>query len=139
MKKFALFVLSLLLIGCSSKEPKASQHLDIEDSSVNSFLSLQSLNDRFTNGGMMDVEARFKNESSFNKDMLYKIDWFDKDGFLITNITTKWKRVVVQSKRDFNVRAVSPSDKAVNYKLRITTPDSDDKDIKTINRYEFKN
>ena len=139
MKKFALFVLSLLLIGCSSKEPKASQHLDIEDSSVNSFLSLQSLNDRLTNGGMMDVEARFKNESSFNKDMLYKIDWFDKDGFLITNITTKWKRVVVQSKRDFNVRAVSPSDKAVNYKLRITTPDSDDKDIKTINRYEFKN
>ena len=139
MKKFALFVLSLLLIGCSSTEPKASPHLDIEDSSVNSFLSLQSLNDRFTNGGMMEVEARFKNESSFNKDLLYKIDWFDKDGFLITNITTKWKRVVVQSKRDFNVRAVSPSDKAVNYKLRITTPDSDDKDIKTINRYEFKN
>ena len=139
MKKFALFALSLLLIGCSSKEPKASPHLDIEDSSVTSFLSLQSLNDRFTNGGMMEVEARFKNESSFNKDLLYKVDWFDKDGFLITNITTKWKRVVVQSKRDFNVRAVSPSDKAVNYKLRITTPDSDDKDIKTINRYEFKN
>lgn len=139
MKKFALFVLSLLLIGCSSKEPKVSPHLDIEDNSVNSFLSLQSLNDRFTNGGMMEVEARFKNESSFNKDLLYKVDWFDKDGFLITNITTKWKRVVVQSKRDFNVRAVSPSDKAVNYKLRITTPDSDDKDIKTINRYEFKN
>lgn len=139
MKKFALFALSLLLIGCSSKEPKASPHLDFEDNSVNSFLSLQSLNDRFTNGGMMEVEARFKNESSFNKDLLYKVDWFDKDGFLITNITTKWKRVVVQSKRDFNVRAVSPSDKAVNYKLRITTPDSDDKDIKTINRYEFKN
>ena len=139
MKKFALFALSLLLIGCSSKEPTASPHLDIEDNSVNSFLSLQSLNDRFTNGGMMEVEARFKNESSFNKDLLYKVDWFDKDGFLITNITTKWKRVVVQSKRDFNVRAVSPSDKAVNYKLRITTPDSDDKDIKTINRYEFKN
>ena len=91
MKKFALFVLSLLLIGCSSKEPKASPHLDIEDNSVNSFLSLQSLNDRFTNGGMMEVEARFKNESSFNKDLLYKVDWFDKDGFLITNITTKWK------------------------------------------------
>ncbi len=139
MKKFVLFALSLLLIGCSPKEPKASPHLDIEDNSVNSFLSLQSLNDRFTNGGMMEVEARFKNESSFNKDLLYKVDWFDKDGFLITNITTKWKRVVVQSKRDFNVRAVSPSDKAVNYKLRITTPDSDDKDIKTINRYEFKN
>lgn len=137
MRKTLFFILGLLLVGCVEKT--TNPNLEIDGVIINSFLVLESQKSRFTNGGMMEVEARFKNTSSFNRGLLYKVDWFDENGFLITNITTKWKRATVQSNRDFIVRAISPSDKAVDYKIRITTPDSDDKDIKTINRYEFKN
>lgn len=136
---------ALFLIGCSSKTLTTSgteyynPHLIIENSSINGFLRLENIVDRVNNGGLMQIEARFVNTSNFNREVIYKVDWLDKDGFLIKNITTKWKRVLIQSNRNFVISTTSPNDKAVDYKIRINTPDSDDRARKDISNYEMQN
>lgn len=140
MKKFSAFcAFVLLLAGCATKDTPIDSRLEMDDTTVG-FLQLEDkIASRTSSGGITQAQAIFKNTSSRDKEIVYKIDWFDKDGLMIDSINSKWKRALVQGSRNFVVKAVSPSDKAVDFKIRILKPTSADKRMKTINNYKFKN
>ncbi|WP_419766105.1 MAG: DUF1425 domain-containing protein [Arcobacter sp.] len=144
MKKVYLLIgiLSLVLFsGCAQKEMEvvSDSHIIIEDSSLDRWLKLERVNHVKRHDGFILLEAKFKNTSSTNKKVVYKIDWLDRNGFSERSILSKWKIAEVEAKRGFMIRAISPSIRAENFEIRLQEPTQDDMKRKDSYSTEYQN
>ena len=136
MRKFLVFLLSVfLLAGCVKKvkDPNFAVDSGIYDS-----LEVVSEVKRTKDDGFTEIEVIFNNYTSSNEKIAYKVDWFDKDGFIVDTIMSKWKVVEVEAKRNLVIRAVSPSIKAVDYKIRMQFPSDDDEFRNNSAQFEYQ-
>lgn len=60
-------------------------------------------------------------ESSVNQVVFYKVEWFNNLGMPIKSIMSTWNTVSIVKNIPFNWNAVSPTPKAVSYKVIITS------------------
>jgi len=147
MKKIYLtlvIVSAIIFAGCAQKdvkvEPKLSddEHIII-DSSLNSWLKLEKLNYFQKSDGFWVVQAKFKNMTFTNRNVAYKIDWIDKNGFIIKSILSKWKVATVEENRDFIINGVSPSNQIKDFEIRVQRTSIDDEKRKDSSHYEYQN
>ncbi|PLY08644.1 MAG: hypothetical protein C0626_12370 [Arcobacter sp.] len=143
MKKVYLLIgiLSFLFFsGCAQKELEVSDsHIIIEDSSLEEWLKLERVNHVKRHDGFILLEAKFKNTSSTNKKVVYKIEWLDRNGFSERTILSQWKIAEVEAKRGFMIRAISPSIRAEGFEIRLQEPTEDDMRRKDSYNYEYQN
>ena len=93
--KFIKSLLALALImfftGCTQNQPSintkiSDPHVIMENGSLDGWLEFQTVNYVTREDGLMEVEARFRNYSSFDKIVAYKINWMDKNNFIEKSI-----------------------------------------------------
>ena len=148
MKKLFFLALSLLgmifLSGCVQNQvdlkPRISDsHIIVENSSLYEWLELEKINYFEREDGLLVVEAKFKNLSSFKKNIAYKIEWIDKNGFTQKTILSKWTIVQIDEKRSLLIQGISPSVKVKDFEIRLQLPTSDDNKIKDSYHNEYQN
>lgn len=137
MKKFLIFLLSVFLLSGCVKKVK-DPNFTVEDSGIYDTLEFVDMVKRTKEDGFLEIQAVFKNYTNSNKTVAYKVDWYDNDGFLIDTIMSKWKVVEVEAKRNFVLKAVAPSIKAVDYKIRMQFPSDDDEFRNNPAQYEYQ-
>ena len=125
MKKFFIFLLSVFLLAGCVKKVK-DPNFSVEDSGIYDSLEVVSEAKRIKDDGLTEIEVIFKNYTDSNEKIAYKVDWFDKDGFSIDTIMSKWKVIEVEANRNMVIHAISPSIKATEYKIRMQFPSEDD-------------
>ncbi|WP_228568812.1 DUF1425 domain-containing protein [Campylobacter sputorum] len=131
MKKIIFTLLiSLLFCGCSffidtQKELLENKIVVLSDNFYDDFKLINTAH-KLRNDGLTEIEAVFVNMADKNIKIAYKIDWFDKDNFLVDTLMSKWEIVNVESMKNLVIRGVSPSTKAMNYQVRVMYPKSDD-------------
>ena len=114
-------------------------HVMVENSSLYDWLELEKVNYFKREDGLLVVEAKFKNLSQFNKNIAYKINWIDKNGFTEKSILSRWVVATIEQKRALVIKGIAPSMKIVNFEIRLQKPTSDDKNRKDSYHYEYQN
>ena len=137
MKKFLIFFLSIFLLSGCVKKVK-DPNFSVEDSEIYDSLEVVSEAKRIKDDGLTEIEVIFKNYTDSNEKIAYKVDWFDKDGFSIDTIMSKWKVIEVEAKRNMIIHAISPSIKATEYKIRMQYPSEDDEFRNNSAQYEYQ-
>ena len=148
MKFFLNMIVLLITItalsGCVQNQvdlkPRIiDSHIIIENSRLNDWLELEKVNYFKRKDSLLVVEARFKNLSSSNKNVAYKIDWIDENGFTQKSILSRWIVSEVEGNRSFVINGISPSVKVSDFEIRLQEASSDDKNRKNSYHSEYQN
>jgi len=67
-------------------------------------------------GDLMKIDANLNNDSSTVKRIAYKFRWIDREGMRAADEET-WKPVMLYENSNLVVNSVSPSNKAVDFRL----------------------
>ena len=137
MKKFLIFLLSVFLLSGCVKKVK-DPNFTVEDSGIYDSLEVVSEAKRVKDDGFTEIEVIFKNYTDSNEKVAYKVDWFDKDGFIVDTIMSKWKVVEVEANRNMVIHAISPSVRATEYKIRMQFPSEDDEFRNNPAQFEYQ-
>ena len=134
----------LFITGCAQTQedikPRITDpHVIIENSSLYKWLELDRVNYFKREDGLLVVEAKFKNISSYNRDVAYKIDWLDKNGFVEKSILSRWIVATVEQQRALVIKGIAPSMKITNFQIKVQKPTSDDRNRKDSYHYEYQN
>lgn len=147
MKSKLVIVLAIVVsifTGCAQNgvdlKPRINDsHVIVENSSLYEFLELEKVNYFTRNDGFLAVEVKFKNLSSFNKKVAYKIDWLDENGFTQKSILSRWKVAEIEENRSFIIHGISPSIKVKDFGIRLQLPSKDDRSRKDSYHNEYQN
>ena len=148
MKIFLNLIVLLITItalsGCVQNQvdlkPRImDSHILTENSNLNKWLELEKVNYFKRKDSLLVVEARFKNLSSSNKNVAYKIDWIDENGFTQKSILSRWIVSEVEGNRSFVINGISPSVKVSDFEIRLQEASSDDKNRKNSYHSEYQN
>jgi len=127
---FAIFAI-FLFTGCNQNKVSIDNkitdpHVIIENPSIYNWLKLERVNYFTREDGLMEVEARFRNFSSSNKVLAYKVNWMDKNGFVQKTILSKWTITEVEERRGLIIHGIAPSMKVKDFEIRLQEPTKDD-------------
>ncbi|MGL1930975.1 MAG: YcfL family protein [Desulfotalea sp.] len=128
MKLLRTFIVALALIaglsGCA--QPPHSANIDeLQISKVTigpsakHFIKLNDVRSGLLPGNMMRARVAATNTSVLNKEIIYQFVWFDESGFELPGIVSKWHRLRLTPKQDFNIQSVATNIKATDYKVVI--------------------
>lgn len=67
--------------------------------------------------GLMELHISGYNRSFGTKRFRYRVEWLDETGFQISTHTSTWLQASSMGKSPFNIKAVAPNDKAVNFRM----------------------
>ena len=112
------FVYLIVLILCSCVTPLEYNR---EIFSINPSVKLLDINStsaiRERDGQSI---AQIMGISKANQTVFYKVDWFDANGMKINSTLSRWKKVNLQKNMEFIWKAVSPSRRAVSYRVHLS-------------------
>jgi len=116
MKNLILaLILALTLGGCASKS-----YVKVVDNSVEKDVSIEDIKERVNrDSGLKELQVMGENKTDEYLKLRYRVVWFDKEGFEIESIGSKWAELPVYKNAHFTIHVVSPSSKAVDYRLFI--------------------
>lgn len=123
---------AVILTACSSSinsyEPKQSDIKNdfikakqvITDSSLDDIAHLEYINKIEIEGGLLKIQAKLKNLTSFPQKIRYKFSWIDKNGMAFENsIATVWKVAELEGGESCFISTVSESPNAKDFTLQI--------------------
>lgn len=117
MKKIFVLFFVLFMSGCATTVPDYDTQLFYVDSNI----KLQQLEARhYTREKDGHILLNISGVGLTNQVVYYKVDWFNELGMPIKSIMSTWKSVSIVKNVPFNWEAVSPTPKAVSYKVIIT-------------------
>ncbi|EFC31821.1 YcfL family protein [Campylobacter jejuni] len=118
MKKIILFILMFLLGACApSYQINSSQNTVILDSNLPKSL-VKQFQKRVNNNGYLEFEVILR--STFAKDIIYKVDWLDKDGFVLRDILNEdYQAFRIPAEQEVILRKLSPDIRAKDFRLEI--------------------
>lgn len=115
-KAAGLTVLLFLLTACADK----SSYVKMVDDSIEDDITIEKINERINSeSGLKELQVLGENETDEYMKLRYRVVWFDKDGFEIESIGTKWMEFPVYKNASFSIHIVAPSKNAVDYRLFI--------------------
>jgi len=124
MKKLLiiLFVLSLMA-GCAGLEPVKVPFNDprvtVTGAIIRSEIKVTELTTRFNSGGFLEVQVTGINKASGYRDLEYKIDWIDRDGFVIKTILSRWTAFPAYANATFSLTGVAPKTSTSDFRITI--------------------
>ncbi|HDZ4941051.1 TPA: YcfL family protein [Campylobacter jejuni] len=118
MKKIILFILMFLLGACApSYQINSSQNTVILDSNLPKSL-VKQFQKRVNDNGYLEFEVILR--STFAKDIIYKVDWLDKDGFVLRDILNEdYQAFRIPAEQEVILRKLSPDIRAKDFRLEI--------------------
>lgn len=129
-----LFFATFIFIGCANQKQIDVNNMNpkviLEDDSLNNWLDINSVNYLKREDALLKIQASFKNTSSFNKKIIYKIQWLDENNFVEKTLLSRWIFKEVAKEGAFLINGISPSPKTKDFKIIIRLDPDDNTTIK---------
>lgn len=121
MKKIILLILVFLFNACASSQTIKSNPNSVVISDVNLPKSLvKSFKKRINDNGFLEIEIILR--SAFTKDIIYKIDWLDKDGFVLRDAMSEdYKVLKIPAQKEVILRKIAFDIRAKDFRIEIKT------------------
>lgn len=112
-------VITLLFVGCSKQVQPSDEIVKVISSCGSSDIVVTDIKGRKKSDGFMQAQVSGENNSDSYMLLEYQVVWFDKDGFKIESLLSKWNSVPAYAKQPFQINAISPNTKATTFRLYI--------------------
>ncbi|EAI5616279.1 TPA_asm: hypothetical protein GD808_05225 [Campylobacter jejuni] len=118
MKKIILFILMFLLSACApSYQINSNQNTVILGSNLPKSL-VKQFQKRINNNGYLEFEVILR--STFAKDVIYKVDWLDKDGFVLRDVLNEgYQALRIPAGQEVILRKLASDIRAKEFRLEI--------------------
>ena len=110
-----IFAAALLFTGCAQKS-----YVKIVDNEVEEYVNVQDIKERIRDDGLLEIQINAQNDTNEYKLFKYRVDWQDKDGFLIPSLSSKWADFPAHKNSKFKINIVAPSAKATAYQVYLS-------------------
>ena len=127
-------VAGLIIGGCSSKDPRVNVREGVASDSLVSNIVTQPIMHAFSaiigegikvdqailkrnDAGVLELYVTGHNQAHDVKKFKYKVEWIDECGLPIETRTSTWLPASSMGKSPFTIKAVAPSEKAVNFRM----------------------
>ena len=111
----AIFISSLLFTGCADKS-----FVKTVDNKVAKYVDVQEVKERIRDDGLLEIQINAQNNTDEYKLFKYRVDWQDKDGFLIPSLSSKWADFPAHKNSNFKINVIAPSPKATAYQVYLS-------------------
>ena len=119
---FVLFVCSVMA-GCAGlgpgKVPFNDPRVTVVGALIRPEIKVTGLNTRINSGNFMEVQVTGVNKASGYRNLEYKIDWIDRDGFAIKTILSRWTMFPAYASSTFSFAGVAPKTSASDFRITI--------------------
>lgn len=117
MKKIILFILMFLLSACApSYQINSNQNTVILGSNLPKSLVKQF--QKRNSNGYLEFEVILR--STFAKDVIYKVDWLDKDGFVLRDVLNEdYQALRIPAGQEVILRKLASDIRAKDFRLEI--------------------
>ncbi|EIT3185665.1 YcfL family protein [Campylobacter jejuni] len=118
MKKIILFILMFLFSACApSYQINSNQNTVILDSNLPKSL-VKQFQKRINSNGYLEFEVILR--STFAKDVIYKVDWLDKDGFVLRDVLNEdYQALRIPAGQEVILRKLASDIRAKDFRLEI--------------------
>ncbi|EAI5875786.1 DUF1425 domain-containing protein [Campylobacter jejuni] len=118
MKKIILFILMFLLSACApSYQINSNQNTVILGSNLPKSL-VKQFQKRINSNGCLEFEVILR--STFAKDVIYKVDWLDKDGFVLRDVLNEdYQALRIPAGQEVILRKLASDIRAKDFRLEI--------------------
>ncbi|MCW1324275.1 YcfL family protein [Campylobacter jejuni] len=118
MKKNILFILMFLLSACApSYQINSNQNTVILGSNLPKSL-VKQFQKRINSNGYLEFEVILR--STFAKDLIYKVDWLDKDGFVLRDVLNEdYQALRIPARQEVILRKLASDTRAKDFRLEI--------------------
>ena len=124
---FVVLFLSFFMAGCAGLEPARIPFNDprvtvvgsMTGSNIRSDIKVTGLTTRINSAGFMEVQVYGVNKAGAYRDLEYKIDWIDQDGFVIKTILSRWTTFPAYASATFGFNGVAPKTNVSDFTITI--------------------
>ncbi|HHY1195412.1 TPA: DUF1425 domain-containing protein [Campylobacter jejuni] len=118
MKKIILFILMFLLGACTpSYQIVSNQNTVILGSNLPKSL-VKQFQKRINSNDYLEFEVILR--STFAKDVIYKVDWLDKDGFVLRDVLNEdYQALRIPAGQEVILRKLASDTRAKDFRLEI--------------------
>lgn len=118
MKKNILFISMFLLSACApSYQINSNQNTVILGSNLPKSL-VKQFQKRINSNGYLEFEVILR--SIFAKDLIYKVDWLDKDGFVLRDVLNEdYQALRIPAGQEVILRKLASDTRAKDFRLEI--------------------
>jgi uncharacterized protein YcfL len=117
---YSLFVAAvavLFLSGCATRY--VDSRVSFVDQNLSYDIDIKQVSSAVNKGGLLEIQLTGFNKKSFDKNIEYRIEWLDKNGFAIKTISTKWTRYFINKKSEFRIGQVGPNESASDFRIQL--------------------
>lgn len=120
MKKWLLLIIVMLFSACASyKADTSTSNNAIINSNLPKSL-VKQFNKRINNNGYLEFEVILY--STFSKDIMYKVDWLDSNGFVLRDVLNEeYQYLRIPAKQEVIIHKISADLRAKDFKINIKT------------------
>jgi len=141
MKAFKIVILSLfglsavLFVGCQSTSVNtvqrstplatpqvASSKVLINDKSLDKAVSIVSVNEGVVSGNILQIQALIQNNGSKPVSFNYFIEWYDRNGMMVTSTTSGWRQFRLMGDEVKPIGAIAPNPNVVDFVIKLQEP-----------------
>ena len=136
-KVLGTFLVLILISGCTQViQPTMTNIIFLEGTDK----KFQIVNEAIArnSGNLLEVEVDLLNLDNYMGELAYRVDWRDVNGFTINTIMSRWIYTEVEPHSEVHIKAVAPTSKAINHRIRVMKPNSYDKDRTNSYQYQQK-
>lgn len=118
MKKIILFILMFLLSACApSYQINSNQNTVILGLNLPKSL-VKQFQKRINSNGYLEFEVILRH--TFAKDLIYKVDWLDKDGFVLRDVLNEdYQALRIPAGQEVILRKLASDIRAKDFRLEI--------------------
>lgn len=118
MKKYFVFLMAFFLCACTATAYSKSKDIGAESNFPKGLL--KQIKHRVNDGGFLELELVLK--SSSTKDVFYKIDWLDKDGFVLRDpINEGYQLLRIVANQEVVLKKLAFDKRAVEFRVDMKT------------------
>ncbi len=107
----------LLFSGCISQPKSNNSIVKIIDQCGSNSIIVTDIKGRKKADGFMQAQIIGESTSNEYQRLEYRIVWFNKEGFVIESILSKWREIPAYANQPFHINNVSPNTKAKTFRI----------------------
>lgn len=122
IRNLSLGLAMLLAAGTSLSVQAEGLGSKVQELGKMRYLSVSEIRSTRRNG-LLVVQAELRNESIDDRQLFYRIQWMDQDGFAVGGEEV-WKPMLSRGKQKQLIQTVAPTPQAADFKIELQSPDN---------------
>ncbi|MBS4275889.1 YcfL family protein [Campylobacter vulpis] len=120
MKKYFLLFTMLFLCACAPTQQNTNKFSSVNLNSNLPKSLVKQIKQRINDNGFLEVELVLK--STFAKDVFYKVNWLDKDGFVLRNsVKEDYEFIRIPAGQEVILKKLAFDKRAVDFRIDMKT------------------